>query len=178
MTDADVVVVGCGPVGVMAALRCAQRGLPVIAVDRSEEVYPHAEGRVCHAVDAGQLMQAIAHDGDAALESGYGQRPFPQLEGDLFAEGHPLVGAGLPAAAGEVSRPTDGWLVIGTTDADVDAVWTRLGAARATVPAGTFPGLVADDHTVIVRPDRHIAAVTTDLSETTRRLAVAMALTA
>ena len=40
MTDADVLVVGCGPVGVMTALRCAQRGLSVIAVDQSEEIYP------------------------------------------------------------------------------------------------------------------------------------------
>ncbi|MGH1493980.1 MAG: FAD-dependent monooxygenase, partial [Acidimicrobiales bacterium] len=39
-SDTDVLVVGCGPVGVMAALRCAQRGLRVIAVDRSTEVYP------------------------------------------------------------------------------------------------------------------------------------------
>lgn len=41
VTDADVVVVGCGPVGVMAALRCAQQGLTVIAIDRSTEIYPH-----------------------------------------------------------------------------------------------------------------------------------------
>ena len=38
--DADLLVIGCGPVGVMAALRCAQRGLSVIAIDRSTEVYP------------------------------------------------------------------------------------------------------------------------------------------
>ncbi len=38
--DADLLVIGCGPVGVMAALHCAQRGLSVIAIDRSTEVYP------------------------------------------------------------------------------------------------------------------------------------------
>ena len=39
-TDADLVVVGCGPVGVMAALRARQHGLSVIALDRAVEVYP------------------------------------------------------------------------------------------------------------------------------------------
>ena len=38
--DADVVVVGCGPVGVMASLRLAQRGLRVIAVDKTPDIYP------------------------------------------------------------------------------------------------------------------------------------------
>ena len=38
--DADLIVVGCGPVGVMAALRARQQGLSVIAVDRATEVYP------------------------------------------------------------------------------------------------------------------------------------------
>ncbi len=38
--DADVLVVGCGPVGVTAALRCAQRGLSAIAIDRSTTIYP------------------------------------------------------------------------------------------------------------------------------------------
>ncbi|MEL6982049.1 MAG: bifunctional 3-(3-hydroxy-phenyl)propionate/3-hydroxycinnamic acid hydroxylase, partial [Actinomycetota bacterium] len=45
---------------------------------------PHAAAQVGHSVDAGMLMQAIAHDGEAALESGYGQRSFPRLAGDLF----------------------------------------------------------------------------------------------
>ena len=39
-TETDVVVVGCGPVGVMAALRCAQRGLRVVAIDRTTDIYP------------------------------------------------------------------------------------------------------------------------------------------
>ena len=37
-------------------------------------------------------MDPIAHDGEAALESGYGQRPFPQLTGSLFEPEHPLAG--------------------------------------------------------------------------------------
>ena len=40
MPDADLVIVGCGPVGAMAALRARQHGLSVIALDRESEVYP------------------------------------------------------------------------------------------------------------------------------------------
>ena len=38
--DADLVVVGCGPIGLMAAIRATQHGLTVIAVDRLTGVYP------------------------------------------------------------------------------------------------------------------------------------------
>lgn len=38
--DADLVIVGCGPVGVMAALRARQFGLSVIALDRDTDIYP------------------------------------------------------------------------------------------------------------------------------------------
>lgn len=37
--DADLIVVGCGPVGVTTALLAARRGLRVHAIDRSTEVY-------------------------------------------------------------------------------------------------------------------------------------------
>ena len=40
MPEADLVIVGCGPVGAMAALRARQHGLSVIALDRESEVYP------------------------------------------------------------------------------------------------------------------------------------------
>ncbi len=40
MADTDLLIVGCGPVGVMAALRARQHGLSVIAIDKATEVYP------------------------------------------------------------------------------------------------------------------------------------------
>ena len=40
MADADLVVVGCGPVGLMTAIRGTQHGLSVVAVDRLTDVYP------------------------------------------------------------------------------------------------------------------------------------------
>ena len=75
MTDADVLVVGCGPVGVMAALRCAQRGLSAIAVDRSEEIYP--------------LPRAIGMDDEnQALydRAGLGEQLRADLPPDLYAD--------------------------------------------------------------------------------------------
>jgi len=80
--DADVIVVGCGPVGVMAALRCAQRGLKVIAIDRSTEVYP--------------LPRATGMDDEIqALFARAG------LIDELRAHSYPLPGGEFVNAAGE-----------------------------------------------------------------------------
>lgn len=72
--DADVIVVGCGPTGVMAALRCAQRGLTVIAIDRTTEIYP--------------LPRAIGMDAE-------GQRLFTSagLGSELASFSTPMLGA-------------------------------------------------------------------------------------
>jgi len=40
MTDTDLVVIGCGPVGLMTAIRARQHGLSVVAIDRLTDVYP------------------------------------------------------------------------------------------------------------------------------------------
>ncbi|MEM7094285.1 MAG: FAD-dependent monooxygenase [Actinomycetota bacterium] len=129
---------------------------------------PHATGQVEHSKDAGELMQAIACGDRAALDSGYGQRSFPKLSGPLFEPGHPCVGGMLPAAAVPLDPLPNGWLVLTSTSIDVPAL---LPAKPIVVPDGCFPGLVDAHHSVVVRPDRHIAAVTADLAQTTRRLA-------
>jgi 3-(3-hydroxy-phenyl)propionate hydroxylase len=83
MTDAgaDVVIVGCGPVGVMAALRCAQQGLRVVALDRSPGIYP--------------LPRAIGMDDEV-------QRIFQQagILADLESVSSPMRGAEFVDAAG------------------------------------------------------------------------------
>ena len=40
MTDADLVVVGCGPVGLMAAIRATQQGLSVIVQNHTDPLAP------------------------------------------------------------------------------------------------------------------------------------------
>ena len=40
MTDADLIVVGCGPVGVVLAGLAARRGLRVVALDREVDIFP------------------------------------------------------------------------------------------------------------------------------------------
>ena len=98
--DADVIVIGCGPVGVMAALRCAQRGLRVIAVDRSTEVYP--------------LPRAIGMDDEvqdliarAGLMDQFCSYSSPLLGGEFTdASGNRVVGIELPeGTVGALGHP-------------------------------------------------------------------------
>ncbi|MEM8924439.1 MAG: bifunctional 3-(3-hydroxy-phenyl)propionate/3-hydroxycinnamic acid hydroxylase [Actinomycetota bacterium] len=78
----DVIVVGCGPVGVMTALRCAQHGLAVLGVDRTAEIFP--------------LPRAIGMDDEI-------QRLFTTagLGDELRRWSTPLAGAEFLDAAGE-----------------------------------------------------------------------------
>ena len=133
-----------------------------------EERRPHAAGQVAHSVDAGLLIEAIATDGDAALESGYGQRPFPRLEGRLFVGDHDRIGHPLRAPAVELGPLPDGWVLLrGPGAGPVPDLWARLGATVIDVPAGAFPGLVDGGVTAVVRPDRYVAAVGPDLAPAT-----------
>ena len=128
---------------------------------------PHAADQVAHAVDAGRLIEAIALDGDAALESGYGQRPFPGLAGGLLFGDHPLVGKPLarprdPDLAADAVG--DGWLVYGVgIDSHVGEGWARAGATVRRLSDGSLSGINVPTW-VIVRPDRIVAAVTDDLA--------------
>ncbi len=142
-----------------------------------EERRPHAAGQVVHSVDAGMLIDAIASDGEAALGSGYGQRPFPGMTGELFVGQHRRVGHPLPAPSVGERPPPDGWLLLRQANDRTDEVpelWHRLGASVLAVGDGTYPGLVDEGVTVVVRPDRSIAAVTTDLSACTDSIAAVL----
>lgn len=136
---------------------------PDILDTYEEERRPHAIAQVLHAVDAGMLIQAIAFEGDAALESGYGQRPFPQLEGSGFLADHPSVGTVLPNPNGPPGASVDDWILL-TADPTFTAPpeWAAIGGTVITSAAGDFPGLLNSSNAVIARPDRFIAAVTDD----------------
>ncbi len=139
-----------------------------------QERRPHAASQVVHSVDAAMLIDAIASDGEAALSSGYGQRPFPGVTGELFVGQHRRVGHPLPAPSAGERPPPDGWLLLrhatGGTG-EVPELWHRLGAVVLTVDDGAYPNLVEGGATVVVRPDRSIAAVTTDLAAVTESMA-------
>ena len=136
---------------------------------------PHAAAQVRHSVDAGLLIEAIADDEKAALESGYGRRGFPSLEHGLIDGDHPAVGRPLVQRARDRNltvSATNGWVLIrGASDVGgVPEVWSRIGAEVSNVAAGSYPDLLGPGITVIVRPDRYVAAVTADLDSTSSRL--------
>lgn len=151
--DADVIVVGCGPVG-----------------ETREAVLD--DDVIAHSVDSGLLIQAIAHDGDAALEAGYGQRPFPKMTGAMFVGSHDSIGTVQPEPLTNTEPPGQGWRLLrfGASD-HVPEFWGELEATVTDVPDEAFPGIADTGATMIVRPDRHIAAVTTDLVEATQQVA-------
>lgn len=137
-----------------------------------QERRPHATEQVAHSVDSGLLMEAIANDGEAALETGYGQRPFPKLAGTMFRGTHANLGSVLPNPLDDSTVPSEGWRILRRADSEVvPTFWTESNATIVDVSAEAFPGLVTHDTTVIVRPDRYITAVTADLAKTTQRLA-------
>lgn len=61
---APVVVVGLGPVGATAALLLARAGVPVVAIDRDAEVYPHPRAVALDDDALRVLQRAGVRDGD------------------------------------------------------------------------------------------------------------------
>ena len=138
---------------------------------------PHAAQQVAHSVDAGKLIDAIAYDGERALDSGYGRRRFPRLEHGVLEMGdHRLVGLPLAAPTDDSFTVGNGWTLLTGRDgpADLPDVWMTLGATVYPISAAAFGEVFDPADTVIVRPDRIIAAVTTDLAATTGRLSRAI----
>ena len=141
-----------------------------------EERRPHATSQVAHSVDAGKLFDAIAYGGKRALESGYGRRKDPRIEYGLIDSGpveptHRLVGRPVPRPTSGISIGNNFSILLGhDADTQIPALWTELGAAAHRLAVDDFPDVVDPQATVIVRPDRIVAAVTTDLAGTTGRL--------
>jgi len=139
------------------------------------ERLPHAAGVVAHAVDTGRLIDELSGRAAAttALDAAYGGgRPFPILEHGIRHGDHPVVGRQLPQPTID-GRPLDellgaGFAVVTDTESyrtEIEALWGDLAAAVVVVPTGTMPFALPAGGTVIVRPDRYVAAVAHDPAE-------------
>jgi 2-polyprenyl-6-methoxyphenol hydroxylase-like FAD-dependent oxidoreductase len=102
--DCDVLIVGAGPVGQIAALLLAQRGLQVIVLERWEQPYPlpravalaHDNVRVLHTLGLGarltSLLEPWGLDGqEFLLESSEGERLAETQVSLESASGHPQM---------------------------------------------------------------------------------------
>ena len=143
-----------------------------------EERRPHATEQVAHSVDSGLLMQAIAQDGEAALETGYGQRPFPKLTGSMFVDGHALVGTVLPDLIDSLFSTSTGWRVLSCEVDRAPRLWTELDATVVNVAEDDVPGLLESGGALLVRPDRYVAALSNDAVLATQQITTALHLTA
>jgi len=125
---------------------------------------PHAAGQVAHSADAGRLINAIARDETRSLQAGYGGgREFPHLEHGCVTGGHPRVGHPFPQptidGVGFDHHLGDWWAAVSAPDETPPLPsWIR----PVTADPSHFPDLVAPGRTVLVRPDRHVAAVAGD----------------
>lgn len=139
---------------------------------------PHATGQVEHSADAGRLIDSLSRGDSTTTEAGYGEgRPFPHLQHGLVFGDHPAVGHPLPQPTIDGVRLDDilgpGFSLIGSPQNladDTREFWSRLGALPRTVDHPDIAALVANDETIIVRPDRYVAAVTTDLDAVTHSI--------
>jgi 3-(3-hydroxy-phenyl)propionate hydroxylase len=143
-----------------------------------EERRPHATEQVAHSVDSGLLMQAIAQDGEAALETGYGQRPFPKLTGSTFVDGHDLVGTVLPAILDSLFSTSTGWRVLSCDVDPAPRLWSDLDATVVNVAEDDVSGLLESGGALLVRPDRYVASLSNDALLATQQITTALHLTA
>lgn len=143
-----------------------------------DERRPHAVATVEHTCDAGRLIDAIAAGDEISTEAGYGGgRSAPKLDSGVIESGHPAVGRPMPQPSvdgvGLDALLGQNFALVAEHDLEMPEPWVRLGATSVRVEPGVLsPKLIGDsDNTVvIVRPDRIVAAVTSDLESTTHRL--------
>ena len=136
---------------------------------------PHAEGQVAHAADTGRLINDLKNGVDATTEDGYGGgRAFPHLEDGFVWGTSPAVGHPFPQPTIDGVRFDEtlgeGFALIGVSG-DLEAAdpefWDQLGARWHELAHPEIDHLRPNGETILVRPDRYVAAVTSDLKQLT-----------
>ncbi len=162
----------------LAAVAHGQAG-PGLLDTYDAERRPHATAQVAHSADAGRLIDALAAGESASTAAGYGGgRPFPHLEHGMVLGEHPMAGRPVPQLSiGDVAIPDQqlglGFAVVSAPTnppgAHARAWWAKQGATFVEADrAGDFADLEANSVTLVVRPDRYVAAVSDELDATTR----------
>ncbi len=159
---------------------------PALLDTYEQERHPHAEAQVLHSADAGRLIDALAAGDDFDTAAGYGGgRPFPHLETGVRVGEHRSLGRPLPQPTIDGvrldDRLGDSFALVCAQEpsmsADTVATWRRLGASTVVVDDPALAAIAAPGQTIVVRPDRYVAAVTDDLDATSAALAALLHLT-
>jgi hypothetical protein len=141
------------------------RGLatPALLGTYTPEREPHVRSTVAHAVDMGRLIDQLAgrvsHGVD--IESGYGgKRPAPHLVAGMLTGDDQRVGHQFwftPEVSAAVRRDGASFAVVTAEPVPLPDELVALGAVNVVAPEA-----VGDSYAVVVRPDRHVAAVARD----------------
>src|SRR5260370_941342 len=125
----DVIVIGAGPAGAMAAYELARRSLRVLLVDKSAFPRP----KVCGSCLNGQVLALLQGRGLDHVIRGHGAVPLHQVM--LAANGHQAV---IPLPAGKaLSREV---LDMGLINAAIESGVTFLSQTRASLNGLNDPG--------------------------------------
>ena len=161
--------------------RAEERLLDTYDIERR----PHARGQVEHAADTGRLINALTRGEDVSTEAGYGGgRPFPHIESGLVCGDHAAIGNPIPQPTIDGIRLDDilgiDFACIGNPSAvsaasdATRAIWDKLRTNHIDIHHPSIDQLRPNGETIIVRPDRYVAAITSDLDATTATLAARM----
>ena len=132
----------------------------------SPERVPHVRSTIAHAVDMGRLIDQlggrVSHGVD--VESGYGgTRPSPFIEAGIVVGTDPRVGHQFwfhPEVSKAVRTDSASFVLVTATAVDIPASFGAVPIVNVVAPE-----TLGDAFAIVVRPDRYVAAVASDMAE-------------
>jgi 3-(3-hydroxy-phenyl)propionate hydroxylase len=132
----------------------------------SPERVPHVRSTIAHAVDMGRLIDQlggrVSHGVD--VESGYGgTRPSPFIEAGIVVGTDPRVGHQFwfhPEVSKAVRTDSASFVLVTAAALDIPASFGAVPIVNVVAPE-----TLGDAFAIVVRPDRYVAAVASDMAE-------------